>query len=60
MGYRSLFRLDRHRRPYPELPPRVECSPTESGLSLDHVIAEMERWSHRPAGANEPAGRRWG
>jgi len=38
------------RRQYLEIPPRVEYALTPSGLALQRVIAEMERWSREQAG----------
>lgn len=33
-----------HREVYAEVPPRVECSLTETGLSLSPVIEAMSDW----------------
>jgi DNA-binding HxlR family transcriptional regulator len=37
------------RAQFPEIPPRVEYALTPSGLALEGVIAEMDRWSREVA-----------
>ncbi len=32
------------RTEYPEIPPRVEYSPTERGLSLENILSELCEW----------------
>ena len=32
------------RRVYPEVPPRVEYSLTEKGLTLEHIMRELQTW----------------
>ena len=36
-----------HRKVYPEVPPRVEYSMTEEGLSLEPVLNEMCKWGQK-------------
>lgn len=32
------------RTEYPEIPPKVEYTPTERGLSLEHILSELCEW----------------
>lgn len=38
-----------HREVFPEVPPRVEYSLTEKGLSLRPLIIELHKWGHEYA-----------
>ncbi|EMC5220116.1 TPA: helix-turn-helix transcriptional regulator [Streptococcus pyogenes] len=40
----QLRAMEAHREVYAEVPPRVECSLTETGLSLAPVIEAMSDW----------------
>lgn len=35
------------RTEYPEIPPKVEYSPTERGLSLEHILSELCDWGRQ-------------